>query len=431
MYGQTKDSLTFINSDHNSISNLNITSATDIDDNGDMRFVDSTDNSFENDILLASVTKVTGFYNYSVNNLFKDCIYSYARDYIDGTSQLIRGWSFTGKVIDKALTPMQGATINFRASNPLNQDVYYRPTISYVYSNCYQESANVTNQSGTDGNCSLSYAGGYAANAAEMIDGNWSSQESSFVSPLIITYIKPANVTNNSVWQSKVSILSTDYAYNLSIPQDCWNYSSTNLTLSITPTTNVSINATWSCYNGTFKILQTIMGDTNHPLIYEDAMIWNIANEVSTPGAVLSYGTLGGLTYTNSPGYANATVIQYMDIYGIHYESSPYYFNASYGVFAPTVALLDVEAILYHEFILGDEIASSSLSRTAMWLLLGIIFLIGIAASIGFFMVRMREGYSVVDIWKYFIILVIWLTIFTVIYFVLAWFIMGSFYPRI
>jgi hypothetical protein len=85
----------------------------------------------------------------------------------------------------------------------------------------------------------------------------------------------------------------------------------------------------------------------------------------------------------------------------------------------------------YHLFILGQEIRSTSLSRTAMWIILGIIFLIGIAASIGFFMVRMREGYSVVDIWKYFIILVIWLTIFTIIYFVLAWFIMGSFYPQI
>jgi hypothetical protein len=66
-----------------------------------------------------------------------------------------------------------------------------------------------------------------------------------------------------------------------------------------------------------------------------------------------------------------------------------------------------------------------------MWLILGIVFLIGLAVSIGFFIVRMREGYSVVDIWKYFIILVIWLTIFSIIYYVLAWFIMGAYYPQV
>jgi hypothetical protein len=154
----------------------------------------------------------------------------------------------------------------------------------------------------------------------------------------------------------------------------------------------------------------------------------------SSNTSFINYTRLSGVGYTNSISEAHVNITEYMNVYGTEYYSSPYYFNASYNIFAPataTIVIDSTEAARYHQFILGDEIASNSLSRVAMWLILGIVFLIGIAASIGFFIVRMREGYSVVDIWKYFIILVIWLTIFTVIYYVLATFIMGAYYPKI
>lgn len=146
---------------------------------------------------------------------------------------------------------------------------------------------------------------------------------------------------------------------------------------------------------------------------------------------IVPYGTLQGSMSTNSPGYAAANVTQYMNIYGTTWPASPYVFTASFAPFTPTVATLAVTSDMSHVFQLDQEIASNSMTRTAMWLILGIIFLIGLAAGVGFFMVRMREGYSVVDIWKYFMILVIWLTIFTILFWVLAWFIMGSYYPQI
>ena len=271
MSGNTQG-LTIINSSYNSITNLSITSG------GGTYFTTSTDNNF-NGCIITPIGTMWTLSDYSINNNLFSCYYT-ASESVDGTSQLIRSWPFTGSVLDKALNKMQNAIILFRASIATNMNVSYK--------------------------------------------------------------------------------------------------------------------------------------DSSSPNI--------------------SYGTLGGVTSTNSLGLGYTNITQYMNIFGTTYSSTPYYFNASYGPFTPTIALLNMNESAtsrYHQFILGDEIASSSMSRIAMWLILGIIFLIGIAASIGFFIVRMREGYSVVDIWKYFIILVIWLTIFTVIYFVLAWFIMGSFYPKI
>jgi hypothetical protein len=271
----TEDALTFINSSGNYIYDTTLTALTDTSDNGVIRFITSVDNNFTQGVFTSSTTKLFAAYNYSINNYLYSCTYTTSQDYVDGTSQLIRAWPFTGYVIDNVRSKIGGASILYTASSPTNQNV---------------------------------------------------------------SYINGVNIT---------------------------------------------------------------------------------------------YGTLSGITYTNDVGIANAAIIEYMNIFGTQYDSSPYYMNASYLRMAPTNALVTVQNATYHQFILNQEWKSTSLSRTAMWIILGIIFLIGIAASIGFFMVRMREGYSVVDIWKYFIILVIWLTIFTIIYFVLAWFIMGSFYPQV
>ena len=150
--------------------------------------------------------------------------------------------------------------------------------------------------------------------------------------------------------------------------------------------------------------------------------------------ANITYGNISGMMYTNDLGTSSTEIMQYMNIFGNMSTPNPYNFAATLKPFTPATASIITGSYgngTYYQFVLSQEVASSSLSRVAMWIILGILFLIGIAASIGFFMVRMREGYSVVDIWKYFIILVIWLTIFTIIYFVLAWFIMGSFYPQV
>ena len=270
MTGNTQG-LVILNSSYNTIRNLNITSG------GATFLTTSTDNNF----ISCNINSGTAwtFTDYSVNNNVYASYYLGSEN-VDGTSQLIRSWSFTGSVVDKALNKMNGASIVYGASSATNTNVSYK---------------------------------------------------------------------NSSL-------------------------------------------------------------------------------------ANLTYGTLGGSMVTNDLGLASTNITQYMNIFGTTYSSTPYYFNASYANFAPTTALLNINdssISRYHQFVLGNEIASSSLSRTAMWLLLGLIFLIAMAASIGFFMVRMREGYSIVDSWKYLIILVIWMTIFLIIYWALAWYIMGTFYPKI
>ena len=280
MSGNTEDSITFLNSSYNSINSLTITSVGDVGNNGVIFFNTSTDNIFNGCTIATLNTKLWGLYDYSINNLLHSCYYNSAsQDFVDGTSQLIRRWPFTGRVVDKVLNKMQGASINFEALTPTNKNVTYK-------------------------------------------------------------------------------------------------YSGINI----------------------------------------------------------SYGTLSGsMPSTDSQGLTYTNIIEYMNIFGTDYSSSPYNFKASYGIFTTNTLLYvdSVDSTRYHQFILNNEIASTSLSRTAMWLILGIVFLIGIAASIGFFVVRMREGYSVVDIWKYFIILVIWLTIFMIIFYALSWFIMQTYYPKV
>lgn len=77
----------------------------------------------------------------------------------------------------------------------------------------------------------------------------------------------------------------------------------------------------------------------------------------------------------------------------------------------------------------GQRIRSSLLTEQVMKVLLMVILLIGLAASTGFFVVRMRDGNSVADIWKYFIVMIIWDTVFLVLFLVLSGYVMGHFYP--
>jgi hypothetical protein len=67
MYGNTHDSITFINSSYNSINNLIIYNATDLENDGVILFNTSTDNNFNGCNISATNSKIWGLYNYSVN----------------------------------------------------------------------------------------------------------------------------------------------------------------------------------------------------------------------------------------------------------------------------------------------------------------------------------------------------------------------------
>ena len=72
-------------------------------------------------------------------------------------------------------------------------DVYYLNTQYDGEESCYQESADVVNQSGTDGNCVLEYTGNYSG-SSNFNDGNWSTKGaiSSYSHLENVTYKVPA-----------------------------------------------------------------------------------------------------------------------------------------------------------------------------------------------------------------------------------------------
>jgi hypothetical protein len=83
--------------------------------------------------------------------------------------------------------------------------------------NCYQESANVSNQSGTDGNCDLNYSGDYLVTYNAVGTNNY----------VYVNYTKPEEAIEAN-WSVKHGDLST---YNVTIPNSCFNYDDTYLIL--------------------------------------------------------------------------------------------------------------------------------------------------------------------------------------------------------
>lgn len=445
--GNTRDTLTLLGTYDNVFNNIIMTSATDTNADGVFVFDDSSNNYFSFDTFTTGASRLIAMYNYSINNTFHSSNYDSSKEIIDGTSQLIRTWDFTALVQDKAKNKLQGASVTYVASLPTNQVVfYYNPIITVTTIQCYQEFAN---QSSLLDNCpGLNYTGNYSGSTTpEAYDGDWNTMmlaPNANTRHLYVNYIKPNGATNESSWQIKrggiggIGIFAATTS-NITIPADCWNYDANLLSFRVEnyggfPGFPSTVNSTCLTNNGWLEI---DYDQSNIPIqraFYEEAMIWNITNTTIVTNANITnitYGTLNGGTSTNSPGYAQLTMVQYMNIFGITYNSTPYDFTASYLNFKPATAVVPITSDTSYTFTLSDEIASTSLTRVAMWLMLGILFMIGMAASVGFFMVRMREGYSVVDIWKYFMILVIWLTIFSILYWVLAWFIMGTYYPQI
>ena len=144
---------------------------------------------------------------------------------------------------------------------------------------CFQESANTTNQTGLDGNCSLDYSGTYsdngnwiAGNTADLIyDGNYSSYGSTNVGQLAIVYINytiPKNAISSSLWQVKIHT----YFDNYTIPDSCWN----------TDTLQLSINAlvgpsNLTCYDNSNWILVNQFTDSGYYHVFEEAIYWNIS----------------------------------------------------------------------------------------------------------------------------------------------------------
>ena len=129
--------------------------------------------------------------------------------------------------------------------------------IRNLSSACYQESATISNQKNTDGNCGLDYTGYYNFNN-NFNDGDWGTDIGGG-GDWITSYKKPKGIVLNATWLYKTG----GAYYVLPVPFDCFNYSQINITFL------TDVNRVGYCYNGTFKAITGANAQR-----YEEAINW-------------------------------------------------------------------------------------------------------------------------------------------------------------
>lgn len=155
---------------------------------------------------------------------------------------------------------------------------------------CYQESANTTNQSGTDGACGQVYTGTYtfsagwtdtpiANNQNATIDGNYNTESFPALSGTVTlnsNYTKPSLANSSSVWQ--VRYMNTSGQTNLvnySLPSTCFS----TPFLDVRSQMSFADVLDFSCWNGSAyqsfysEDLGALGGRTR---LYEEGMFWQI-----------------------------------------------------------------------------------------------------------------------------------------------------------
>jgi hypothetical protein len=435
--GNTEDSITLINTDNNYFSGLSVISSGDASNDGSIVLYKSANNMFTNSNFTTSASKIFGFNDYSINNVLYSSYYDSAKEAIDGTSQLIRQWGFSVLVVDSVQNKMQNAIVTWVSQN-IDKTVFNHPE------NCYQEQANGASPTDTTGSiCGLTYNGLYEMDGSTWSslsnDGDWTTYGALIDDLYYINYSKPmpnsGDVLTGTLNIGLVVANNTDPTnhthtnISISVPGNCFTNDPNQFRINQT-TINLTQTKSIDCYVDNVTNWTNIYSTSMNISLYsqnigEESMNWSVQ------GTNISYTNLTGSISTISDGTGVGSIIQYMNIFGTIYNANAQSSKATYNPFTPASETLNPVDNTYQKYTLSQEIASSSLSRTAWWIILGIVYLIGIAASVGFFMVRMREGYSVVDIWKYFIILVIWFVIFTILFYLLATFLMAVAYPKV
>lgn len=131
-------------------------------------------------------------------------------------------------------------TFGFNTTDPFYNYTVFQINTTFLRF-CYQESANTTNQVGTDGVCGLNYTGVYS-----------SSYPNTGIGYLYVNYTKPINSLNTSLWQVKNGNRTVP-AYNISIPISCWNFDANVLNFRIAVEESTTIDESYpQCYNGSW-----------------------------------------------------------------------------------------------------------------------------------------------------------------------------------
>jgi hypothetical protein len=179
-------------------------------------------------------------------------------------------------------------------------------TTALADTRCYQESATVANQSGTDGSCGLQYTGSYTCNpdqggqgwwpanpCSNVYDGDWDTYGyGNDYGTLFINYTKPVGAING-LWQERIGVGAVT---NHTLPEGCFAQDTLQFELI---SDYVAANGTGLCYNGTdwVQIFDYHEGPYgNSQLIREEGMWWDIHVPLIGSGNVpLVSGLLPGI----------------------------------------------------------------------------------------------------------------------------------------
>jgi len=152
---------------------------------------------------------------------------------------------------------------------------------------CYQESANVSNQTGIDGSCSQIYNGTFAEggnglNNAKFKDGSWSTYSDCNFGGAnsctqSINYTKPTNAIYGTTMTSKIAYYGTGVytAHEDLIPLACWNADSNKLLFKFLMNFDTYIHG--QCYNGTAWVTFATEGTYATGRLWEEAINWNVS----------------------------------------------------------------------------------------------------------------------------------------------------------
>jgi len=152
---------------------------------------------------------------------------------------------------------------------------------------CYQESANTSNQIGIDGNCGLIYNGSYdysdgggfyggGGDRTLLVDGDWDTY--TYNQRLRINYTKPLFSNKYSKWKIKDFYVSGDKIANLIINESCWNAYNDKIVLkTITTGSGLNFYSSFQCYNSTNWItMASYYSGEEFNQLFEESMLWEI-----------------------------------------------------------------------------------------------------------------------------------------------------------
>lgn len=143
---------------------------------------------------------------------------------------------------------------------------------------CYQESANVSTACGGLNTGNYSVVGDWTS-PENVTDGNWNTLghggSSGINNFIYINYTKPSYALNSSLWQVK----DEQGFVNLTINSSCWEYSLTNLQLSVQSYKGYLAQSGFffDCNNGTDWV-EMRKSDGYASKVYEESMWWNITD---------------------------------------------------------------------------------------------------------------------------------------------------------